>query len=96
MINVGGNDRPPARHLLADEFGRHEFGNGGPEALAVGEAARRVRNRRLARQILAVGDVNHLLGHDSGAGEFQLGDELPGTTRAQRPRRRAERRKMVS
>ena len=71
MINVGGNDRPPARHLLADEFGRHEFGNGGPEALAVGEAARRVRNRRLARQILAVGDVNHLLGHDSGAGECE-------------------------
>ena len=83
VIDVGGNDRPAARHFLAHEFRRDEFGDGRAEALAVGEALGGALHRRLARQILAMGDIDHLFGDDPGAGEFELGDELAGLARAQ-------------
>ena len=95
VIDVGGNDRPPARHLLAHEFRRDEFGNGGAEALAVGEALGGALHRRLAREILAMGDIDHLFGDDPGAGEFELGDELAGLACAQRALRGAERRETI-
>ena len=46
--------------------------------VAVGEPFLGFGERRLAREVLAMGDVDHFLGDDSGAGEFELGDELAG------------------
>ena len=92
---LAGNDRAAARHFLAHEFRRHEFRDLGAEALAVGEAFGRAFDRPFARQILAMGDIDHLLGDDPGAGEFELGDELARPAGAQCPRRRAERREMI-
>ncbi len=40
-------------------------------------------------------DIDHLFGHDPGAGEFELGDELARIAGAQRPSRGAERRQMI-
>ena len=95
VIDVGGNDRPAARDFLAHEFRRHEFGDVRPEALAVSETLACAFERRLARQILAMGDIDHLFGDDAGAREFELGDELSRLAGAQRARRGAERRQMI-
>ena len=81
MVDVGGNDRAAARDLAAHEFRRHELRNLGPETLAVGDARGRLLDRRFAREILAMGDIDHLFGDDPGAGEFVLGDELARAAR---------------
>ena len=95
MIDVGGNDRAAARDFAADEFGRHEFRDFRPEAFAVGDGRGCVLDRRLAREILAMRDIDHLFGDDPGAGELELGDELVGVAGAQRTCRGAERREMI-
>ena len=51
----------------------------GAEALAVGEPLLAPRAQRLrAAEVLAVGDVDHLLGDDPGAGELVLRHQLAG------------------
>ena len=95
VIDVGRNDRAAARDFAPHEFRRDEFWDLGAEALAVGDGRGRVLDRRLAREVLAMGDIDHLFGHDPGAGEFELGDELAGIAGAQRPRRGAERGQMI-
>ena len=95
VIDVGRNDRPPARDLLAHEFRRDESGDGCAEALAVPKTLASPLHRCLARQILAMGDIDHLFGDDPGASEFELGDELTGLARAERSLGGTERRKTI-
>ena len=95
VIDVGGDDRAAARDLAHHEFRRHEFRDFRAKTLAVGDGRGRVLDRRLAREILAMRDIDHLFGDDPGAGEFELGDELAGIAGAQRPGRGAERRQMI-
>ena len=92
---LAGNDRAAARDLAAHEFRRDEFGDLGPEALAVGDASPRRPPPPARAPDSRDGDVDHLLGDDPGAGELVLRDELAGLAGAQRPRRRAERREAV-
>ena len=66
----------PRAISLANEFGGDEFGDFGAEVLAVGAAFGGAFERLLPAQVLAVRDVDHFLGDDAGAGEFELGDEL--------------------
>ncbi len=70
MVDVGRDDGAAARDFGAHEFGRHQRGNVGAEALAVGKLR--------AAEILAHRDVFHLLGDDAGAGIFELGDVAAG------------------
>src|SRR5580692_2314001 len=95
MVDVGGNDRSSARHFLAHKFRRDEFGDVGAEALAVAQTLAGALHRGLARQILAMGDINHLFSDDSGASEFELGDELARPACAERPFGGTERRKTI-
>ena len=76
MVDVGRDDGAAARDLVAHEFRRDERRDRGAEALAVGERLRCVGERRLSGEVLAVGDVDHLLGDDAGAGELVLRDGL--------------------
>ena len=85
MIDVGGDDRPTAGDFAHHEFGCDELRDLRAEALAVGDGRGCVLDRRLAREVLAMGDIDHLFGDDPGAGEFVLGDELAGLAGAQRP-----------
>ena len=62
--------------LAAHELRRHERRKGCTEALPVGETRFRLIGLTLPPDILAVGDIDHLLGDDPGAGELELGDEL--------------------
>ena len=95
VIDVGGDDGAPQRNLLAHEFGRDEFWNVGAETLAVGQTLGRAGHRGLPREILAMGDVDHLLGDDPGASEFELGDHLARRAGAQRTPGGAKRRKAL-
>ena len=53
-------------------------GNVGAEILAVGAAFRGAFQHLLAAEVFAVRDVDHFLGDDPGAGEFELRDKLAG------------------
>ena len=48
----------------------------GAKALAVGERRLGALELLLAAEIFALGDVDHLLGDDAGAGEFELRDRV--------------------
>ena len=74
VIDVGRNDRASARDFRAHEFRRDEWGHASVEALAVGERCLRPFEHLLAAEILAFGDIDHLLGEDAGARPFQLRD----------------------
>ena len=76
MVDVGRDDRPPARHLVAHEFRRDEGRDRGAEALAVGKLLFGLGERGLAGEVLAVRDEDHLLGDDSGLGELVLRHKL--------------------
>ena len=76
VVDVGRDDGAAHRHFLAHELGRDELGQGGAEALAVGQALLGNVERDLAAEILALGDVDHLLGDDAGTRPFELGDRL--------------------
>src|SRR5690606_29116672 len=58
--------------LVADELRRDVLRNGGTEALAFAERRLGPLKRRLAAQVLAVGDVDQLFGDDAGAGIFEV------------------------
>ncbi len=79
MVDVVGDDRAAARHLVADELGRHEIGDRRAEALAVAD----VVHRLLPPQVFASGDIFHLGRDDAATGIVHLADVLPGL-RAQR------------
>ncbi len=72
----------------AHELGRDEFGDFGAKTFAVGEALGRASHCLLAREVLAMRDVDHFFSDDPGLGEFVLRDELAVGAGAQRPRRR--------
>jgi len=95
VVDVGGDDRAAARDLGAHEFRRDEFGNLGAEAVAVGEPRLGPLERRLAREILAMGDIDHLFGDDPGAGEFILRHQLTRRAPAQDSRRGTMRREAL-
>ena len=83
MVDVGGNDGAAARDFRAHEFRRHEQRHRCAEALAVGARRFRPLELHLAAEILALGDVDHLLGDDAGARELVLRHRL-ALERAQR------------
>ena len=76
MVDVAGDDGAAARDLAAHEFRRHEGRHRGAKAFAVGERGFGALELLLAAEILAGRDVDHLLGDDPGAGEFELGDHV--------------------
>ncbi len=76
MVDVAGDDGAAARDLAAHEFRGDEGGQGGAKAFAVGQCGFRALQLNLAAEIFAGGDVDHLLGDDAGAGEFELGDHV--------------------
>ncbi len=79
VVDVGGDDRAAARDLLADEFGRDVFGDGGAPGLALG-----LLREALAAEILALRDIFHLGGDDPAAGIMHLA-EVGAGLRAQHP-----------
>ncbi|GBF27631.1 hypothetical protein MnTg02_02688 [bacterium MnTg02] len=74
MVDVRGDDRPAARHLVADKFGRDVLRQSGAETLAIFELIFGPIESGLASQILPVGDIDHLIGNDPGARAFKLCD----------------------
>ena len=83
-LMLAGMMARPAGDLGAHEFGRDELRDFGAEILAVGAAFGGARDGVGAAEVLAVRDVDHLLGDDPGAGEFELRDRLAGAARAAR------------
>ncbi len=76
MVDVAGDDGAAARDLAAHEFRRHERRHRGAEAFAVGERGFGAFELLLAAEVFAGRDVDHLLGDDAGAGEFELRDHV--------------------
>ena len=76
VVDVAGDDRAAARDLAAHEFRGDEGGQVGAKAFAVGQRGLGALQLNLAAEIFAGGDVDHLLGDDAGAGEFQLRDHV--------------------
>ena len=76
MVDVAGNDGAAARDLAAHEFRRHERRHRGAKAFAVGDRGFRALELHLAAEVFAGRDVDHLLGDDAGAGEFELRDHV--------------------
>ena len=76
MVDVAGDDGASPRDLAADEFRRDERRHRGAKALAVGDRGLGAFELHLASEIFAGGDVDHLLGDDAGAGEFELRDHV--------------------
>jgi hypothetical protein len=81
-----------ARDFVAHEFRRHKLWNGGSKAFAVRDNCGGIVQRRFARHIFAMRDVDHLRRNNPGAREFKLGDHLAGAPGAQSPRCGAVRR----
>ena len=88
VVDVGRDDGAAARHLVAHEFRCDEGGERGTEAVAVGQRGLRAFQHRLAGEVFAVGDVDHLLGDDPGFGELVLRHHLAGAGLADLARRR--------
>ena len=80
MIDVGGDDGAAAGDLGAHELGRDVRGDVGAEAVAVGERRLGAGEHGDAAEVLAVGDVGHLLGDDAGARVLELRDGLARQT----------------
>ena len=76
VVDVRGDDGAAARHFRTHEFGRHEQRHRGAKALAVIMRRRRGLVHLFAPKVLALGDVDHLLGDDAGPRPFELGQGL--------------------
>src|SRR5262245_19211179 len=81
MIDIGGDDRPAARHFVPDKFRRYELGNRRAETVssrgsrvAIGA----ILQCRPAADVLANGDVFHLGSNDSFSRVVHLGNIAPG------------------
>ena len=64
------------RAISAGRIRGDESGQVGVKAFAVGQRSLGAFQLNLAAEIFAGGDVDHLLGDDAGAGEFQLRDHV--------------------
>ena len=76
VIDVGGDDGAPARDLGAHEFRRDERRDRGAEVFAVRQRFLRALQHLPAAEILALGDVDHLLGDHARARPFKLGERV--------------------
>ena len=94
-LMLAGMMARPRGDLRADELGRDERRDRGAEILAVGAPFGRTRQRLRAAEILAMRDVDHLLGDDAGAGELELRDLLAGLAGEHGAVRRAGRHQPV-
>ncbi len=65
----------PRATSLAHELRRDEVRHFGAEILAVIEAGLRIVRGTHAPDILAMGDIDHLVGDDAGAGQLELRHE---------------------
>ena len=74
VVDVGGDDRAAARHLGAHKFRRDEFGDRRAEAFAIRKRFLGALQSRGAPKVLAIRDIDHLLGDDASACQFKLGD----------------------
>ena len=93
-LMLAGMIARPSATSRPNEFRRDEVGDSAPKISPSAMVAAAL-DRRLARKILPMRDIDHLFGDDSGACEFVLGDELTGLAGAQRPGRRTVRREAV-
>src|ERR1700722_4779858 len=84
MVGGSGNGGPAARDFAAHEFRPHERRARGPKTFAVGQGCFGAFELYFTPEVLAGGDVDHLLGDDAGAGEFELRDHR-WMTRSARP-----------
>ena len=75
--------RPRATSLRTNS-GVTNAGQARAEALAVFKPGRRLFGRLRPADILAMGDEDHFLGHDSGASQFKLGHGLAARQRGLR------------
>ena len=71
VVDVGRDHRAAFGNLIAHEFGRDECRQFRPEAFAITDCGFRAGQLFRAPDVLAVGDVHHFFGDDTGAGEFQ-------------------------
>ena len=78
MVDVGGDDGAAPGDLVAHELGRDEGRQRGAERLAVGQRGLGARHCRLASEVLARGDVDHLLRDEARAGILVLRGALAG------------------
>ena len=76
MVDVAGDDGAAARDFAAHEFRRDEGRHRGAKTFAVGKRCLGALELLLAAEVFAGGDVDHLLGDDAGAGEFELRDHV--------------------
>ena len=76
VIDVGRDDGAAARDLVAHELRRDVLRDGGAEALAVSDGGLGACKRRRAAEVLAMRDVDHLLGDDAGLRELVLRHRL--------------------
>ena len=72
MIDVGGDDGPPARDLVADKLWRDMIRDRGPKILTITDDF----GQRFTAHIFADGDIFHLRRDDPGAGIGHLGHSL--------------------
>src|SRR5690606_1280611 len=70
------NDGAATGDLVAYELRGNVLRNGGAEALAIGQRRFGALEHRFASQVLTMGDVDHLLGDDAGAGVLELRQRL--------------------
>ena len=80
MIDVGGNDHASARHFLAHDSGVTNSGMSGPKLSPSARRSLAPSSAGFARQILAMGDIDHFL-LTIPRGRIELGDELAWATR---------------
>ncbi len=66
MVDIGRNDGAATGDFVADKFGRDKIGNGGAEAVAVGQGG--------TAEIFPRRDEFHFLGDDALTGIMQLAD----------------------
>ena len=73
VIDIGRDHGAAARNLVADKFRRDESWHLGAKALALSDLGLGIFKLFLTAKILALGDIDHLLGDDPGFGIFELG-----------------------
>ena len=72
VVDIGGDDGAPACDFRAHELRRHEGGKRRAETHPIGKLRLGFRVLTLPSDVLAVGDIGHLLGDDAGPCQFEL------------------------
>ena len=96
VIDIGRNDGASASDLVAHEFARHEFRNGGAEALTVRNALGGVVERPFTTKILPMRDKDHFFRDDPCTREFELRDGRVSRSAIKLALRRTRRSKMFA